>query len=360
MRLALLTEIPAPFRIPLFNALADRVDLRVFFLAERDPRRPHYRVYSGEMRFDHRVLPGWELARGGAWIVVTRGVRRALGEFDPDALIVGGWNQPAMWSALTLRRPTLVWVESTLGDQRGGSRLAGALKRAFLRRSAGAIVPGVASRDYVRALGVADERIHVAPNAVDTAIFDVERRPHDGCAFLYVGRLDPEKDVDVLLRAFADVPGELRIVGSGTEEPRLRAMGGDRVRFLGRLERDDLPEVYAAADALVLPSRSEPWGMVLNEAATAGLALVATDAVGAAHDLIEEGRNGYLVRTGDERALAEALRRLALDDRKRLEFGARSRELARRFTPEAWADAAVGAAASARSRADHQQVDGVR
>ena len=337
MKVALLTEIPAPFRVPLFNALAERVDLRVLFLAERDPRRPHYRVHADELRFDHRVLPGRELARGGRWLVLSRGVRSDLRRFGPDAVIVGGWNQPAFWAA---PGPRYVWVESTLRDDRPASGVLDRLKRAYLARAAGVIVPGAASARYAASLGVPAERVHVAPNAVDTRIFDVEPTPHDGCIFLYVGRLDSEKNVDVLLRAFADVPGELVVVGAGSDEARLRALAGDRVRFLGSLDRDELPAVYAAADVLVLPSRSEPWGMVLNEAATAGLALVASDAAGAAHELIEEGRNGYRVPAGDEAALADALRRV-VDERAR--FGAHSREVARRFTPGAWADAVAEA-----------------
>jgi glycosyltransferase involved in cell wall biosynthesis len=343
VKVALLTEIPAPFRVPLFNALAERVDLRVFFLAARDPRRTHYRVHEDEMRFDYRILDGRELTRGGRWVVLSRGTRRALREFGPDALIVGGWNQPAMWLGRTPRRPTVVWVESTLRDERPGITPLEWLKRRFVRSAAGVIVPGEAARAYVRSLGVPDERIHTAPNAVDTSIFRVDRRAHDGCVFLYVGRLDREKGVDLLLEAFAGVAGQLLVVGSGTENERLRGAAGERVSFLGKLDRDDLPRVYAGADVLVLPSLSEPWGMVLNEGAAAGLALVASDAVGAAFDLIEHGENGFRVPAGDTRALHEALATLGSDAALRERFGARSRELARAFTPDAWADAVTEA-----------------
>jgi glycosyltransferase involved in cell wall biosynthesis len=101
---------------------------------------------------------------------------------------------------------------------------------------------------------------------------------------------------------------------------------------------------YAAADAFVLPSRSEPWGMVLNEAAAAGLPLVATEAVGAAHDLIEPGVNGFRVPVEDPAALAEVLRALASDEDLRRRAGERSRVLAERFRPELWAAAVVSAA----------------
>jgi glycosyltransferase involved in cell wall biosynthesis len=111
------------------------------------------------------------------------------------------------------------------------------------------------------------------------------------------------------------------------------------VVFAGHALREELSRWYAAADAFVLPSRSEPWGMVLNEAAAAGLPLVATEAAGAAYDLIEPGVNGYLVPPDDVGALAGALRRVEADAAWRASAGRRSRELVQAFTPEAWATA---------------------
>jgi glycosyltransferase involved in cell wall biosynthesis len=84
--------------------------------------------------------------------------------------------------------------------------------------------------------------------------------------------------------------------------------------------------------------------MVLNEAATAGLPLVATDGVGAARELVEDGVNGFRVPAGDERALGDALRRLAEDGAFRTAAGERSRELAARLTPAAWAEGVAGLA----------------
>ncbi|MDQ3823988.1 MAG: hypothetical protein M3321_12195, partial [Actinomycetota bacterium] len=126
MKLALLTEIPAPYRIPLFNALAERVDFRALFLARADPRRPFYEPHEEEWRFDRRFLRGREVRRGGRWVVLSRGVGRELRSFRPDAVGVGGWNQPAFWRALAYCRarrvPLLVWVESTARDARSESR----------------------------------------------------------------------------------------------------------------------------------------------------------------------------------------------------------------------------------------------
>jgi glycosyltransferase involved in cell wall biosynthesis len=350
LRVALLTEIPAPFRIPLFNALAaeEGLELRVLFLAERDPRRPYYRFPREEARFDYRVLGSRELRPRGRWLLLGGGVGGELRAFRPEALVVGGWNQPAFWQALayarTRGRPLVTWVESTARDERSGAKPLELAKRALVRASAAAVVPGSAAAAYVRGLG-AREAV-VAPNAVDATIFGDRvlagrstARGSGRCTFLYVGRLDPEKDVSLLLRAAGGVDADVVVIGSGVEEDRLRADAPANVTFLGPLDRDDLVPWYAKADAFVLPSRSEQWGHVLNEAAAAALPLVATEAAGAAHDLIEHGVNGFRIPAGDAAALAEALGRIAGDAEFRRAAGARSRELARRFTAEAWAEA---------------------
>jgi glycosyltransferase involved in cell wall biosynthesis len=349
MKFALITEIPAPYRIPLFNALAERVDLRVLFLAASDPRRSFYGRHEDEWRFEHEVLPGRSLRPRGRWLVLTRGLGDRLRRFAPDAIGVGGWNQPAFLRALayakTRRMPILSWVESTARDERGGRVPIELAKRALVRSYDGFFVPGQASFEYVRSFGVDADRIAVAPNAIDASVFDGPREAEDDTVrFLYVGRLDPEKGLDVLLRAFEHVRGELVLVGSGSAERELRARAGERVRFTGALPRDEVAAWYRRADAFVLPSRSEPWGMVLNEAATAGLPLVATEGVGAARELIEDGVNGFRVPVGDERALAEALRRLADDATFRIAAGSRSRELVSRLTPETWAEQVAGLA----------------
>ena len=358
-RITLLTEIPAPFRIPLFNALAAQPDaeLEVLFLSGLDPKRP-YPIYADEFEFGWRILRGWELRRHGRWTVFSRGVLRALITSRPSVIVIGGWNQPAFWMAALYgrltRTPLVAWVESTARDERTQARWIEVLKRALTRVCRAFLVPGNASAEYLVSLGVDPERIQHAPNAVDIYIFghnvrearsDRERlRAELGlgrCTFLYVGRLDPEKGVDLLLAAARSVEADFVIIGTGSDADRLAASAPANVRFIGRLERDDLVPWYAAADAFVLPSYSDQWGMVLNEAATAGLPLISTDAAGAAHDLIVENENGFRVAAGSEPELAAALTRVAADEAFRARAAARSVEIASSYTPAAWAEAVM-------------------
>jgi glycosyltransferase involved in cell wall biosynthesis len=357
VRIALLTEIPAPFRIPLFNALADRadVDLRVLFLSDRDPKRP-YPIYDTEFKYDWQVLPGKSVVRGGRWIVVNGRVLSELSRFSPDAIVVGGWNQPAFWQALAyakLRGKRLIgWVESTARDERPGSGGTERAKRTFLAACDAFVVPGTASHEYLRELGVPDRRIYRAPNAVEASFFkSPAERPADvSRTILCVARLDPEKDVGLLIRAAEHMPDvSLVLAGAGSQSDELRALAGriapGRVRFLGFVPREELAALYASAGLFVLPSRSDQWGMVLNEAAAAGLPIVATEAVGAAWDLIDDGVSGARVPVGDEGALMKAIERFCGDTAA----GRRSATLVERFTPAAWAD---GVAAAAGARAD--------
>lgn len=353
MKFALLGEIAAPYRVPLYNALAERLEFRALFLAETDPRRTYYRLEPDEVRFDMRVLRGRQLRRGGRWIVLSRGVIRELERFDPDVVGVGGWNQPAFWQTLAWckarGRKLVLWIESTAHDTRSEAHALEWAKRALVRAADGYFVPGAAAKEYALSLGAPEDRLVVAPNAVDASVYGaaaVDRGGRESCTFLYAGRLDREKGLDTLLRAFADVPGELVLAGSGSEEKRLPALAGDRVRFTGAVGREEIVRLLAEADVFVLPSSSEPWGMVLNEAAEAALPLVATDGVGAAYDLIEDGLNGFRVPVGDEEALAASLRLLAKDAGLRERMGKRSASLVATHTPAAWADAVAQLAAS--------------
>jgi glycosyltransferase involved in cell wall biosynthesis len=352
------TEIPAPFRTAIFNALAARedVELLVLFLAERDPRRS-YAVRWSEHEFEHQVLPGRQVRRGRRWIVLTRGLRAALVAFDPDLVVIGGWNQPASWQALAWTRlhrvPLVAWVESTARDERSGARPLELLKRSLVRACSGFLVPGRAAAEYLASLGAGARPIEVAPNAMDTQAFGEQVAAAradraalrlelglEGCVFLCVARLAPEKNVGLALRAFATLgEGQLVVVGTGEERAALEAAAPPGTRFVGWLEREQLVRWYAAADVLVSPSRSEQWGFALNEAAAAGLPIVTTTAVGAARELVESGVNGFVVAPLDVEGLAAALRRLAEDSALRASAGVHSRELAATHTPAAWAEA---------------------
>ncbi|MEX2454894.1 MAG: glycosyltransferase family 4 protein, partial [Rhodospirillaceae bacterium] len=140
------------------------------------------------------------------------------------------------------------------------------------------------------------------------------------------------------IRAFLKIAAEpaagrpyLLIAGDGELRAELEALAADApegsVRFLGFRGQTELPPLYDICDVFVLPSDTEPWGLVTNEAMNAGRPVIATTEVGAARDLVADGDNGFVVQPGDIDALSGALLKLFSDPELRARMGRRSLEI---------------------------------
>ena len=374
-RLVILTEIIAPYRIPVFNALAQRpeIDLHVIFLAENDPGLRQWLVYKDEIHFSYQVLPSWRRRLGKYSLLVNRGLAAALRAASPDVILCGGYNYPASWeSMLWARRKGVrfyLWVESNAQDQRGGRIWVESLKRKFVRHCDGFVVPGKASFEYVKSFGVEDESIFTAPNAVDTARFaeeaarvrenDQRQRAALGLPeryFLFVGRLVLEKGVFDLLQAYGTLAAKLReemglvFVGDGVARASLQRLAADikpaRVQFAGFAHREQLAAYYALADVLVFPTHTDTWGLAVNEAMACGLPIIATSAAGCTADLVSDAWNGRVIRAREIGQIASAMAQIAGDKELRLLMGQRSRERIKGYSPEACAAGIAEAALS--------------
>ncbi|HEV8458290.1 MAG TPA: glycosyltransferase, partial [Methylomirabilota bacterium] len=151
------------------------------------------------------------------------------------------------------------------------------------------------------------------------------RLPADSPLCLYVGRLDREKSVDLILEAFATIAAavsgaRLQVVGQGTHEAMLRRLAassaaGDRIHFSGGLPREALPAFYRAADLFLFSSQTETQGLVLAEAHACALPAVAVRASGV-DEVIVDGQSGVLTKA-DPRELADAAIALLLDPERR-------------------------------------------
>jgi glycosyltransferase involved in cell wall biosynthesis len=197
-----------------------------------------------------------------------------------------------------------------------------------------AVSPHIA--DQAASLGVDRQRIRVIRSGVDME----GDRPRDRAAararlgitqplVLFVGNLEPRKQVPVLLQALTGVHAELALVGDGDERDRLRMLARElgiagRVRFVGRVGAEELHDWYVAADVFALPSSSEAQGIVALEAMANGLPVVAS-AVGGLLGTIDDGRTGFLVPPRDSTVLAERLRLLLDDESLRHAIGAAAR-----------------------------------
>lgn len=328
-RVYYLSEIPTPYRLPLLRRIAEhpRIDLRVGFLSSEHPDRPW--TASGDLaHIPHEFLPGLDLAvplgKETAHLQLNGPLGRRLRGID--VVVVAGWSKPAELLAVAQARatgvPYVLHSESHVIAGRGGAKRA--VKRAVLprivARAAAGLATGSGAARYLAAYGLDPSRIRIFPNTIDVAAYreragrvDASRvRTRFGLPdryWLYAGRLVESKGISDLLAAHRQLGSDaLPLVVAGTGPLEQEVAGAGNVVALGFVQPDDLVDVFALAEATIVPSREEPWGVVVNEALAVGSGVLASDAVGAAEDLIVPGENGAIYPAGDRAALAAALR----------------------------------------------------
>ena len=307
-------------------------------------------VFEGAMPFPHlditpRALGRLAASREYRAVVVSTGGRLAP---------LAGWA-----GARAARVPLLLWA-SLWAHPRTPAHALTYLPVRRLYRSADAVVTyGEHVSAYVRARGA--RRVYVARQSVDNDFWrapDGERTDppspwalHSSTRFLFVGRHEREKGIDVLLDAWrrSELAGDgaaLALVGGDAVGASVGAGAQDPqgVARMGRADAHELRRLYAAADVLVVPSIAtrtfrEPWGLVVNEAMNCQTAVIASDAVGAAAGgLVRDGVTGAVVPAGDSTQLARAMRALALDPEQRARYARAGAQAVLGYSHDAWAE----------------------
>jgi len=319
MKVALITNIPTPYRIPLFNVLNRKLierdfGLRVLFGSLTYARR-HWGIDSTRMEFDYQILP----SRKFAWkdperttFTYTK-LLRALDHYQPDLVITTGFSlatlKACLWSYLS-SRPFIIWSGTTTLSARRHSIARRLARKALMKKADAFIAYGTQAKEYLTSLGAPEDKIYTAINTVDTEFFksEVERlREEDNLTktkeLLFVGHLVRRKRVDHLLALVKHLSHErldfiLRIVGDGPERSDLMSLCkelgmSDLVYFEGFKQRAEIPRYLASAHCLLFPSDDEIWGLVLAEAMAAGVPCLSSVSAGATHDLIRDGKNGF-------------------------------------------------------------------
>jgi glycosyltransferase involved in cell wall biosynthesis len=309
-------------------------------------------------------------ANRGLRIVYQPGLRKAIAAQNPDVLIGDGffqWTFAALAHRARSSAALVVCYERTMHTERAAQSMRTWYRRNALRGVDAMACNGRLSREYSIALGMSPDRITVGQMAADShelaaataAVCDAERmrqRQDWGdpeLVFLFVGRLNDRKGIAELLDGWAEFqrrrPGNWRlvIVGDGPSrgplDRKVRETGVTGVVFSGHVDYSKIASIYAAADALVMPTLEDNWSLVVPEAMACGLPVLTSIYNGCHPELIAEGQNGWTFDPLNSRSTAAALGKLA-DSRQRLpEMGQRSREIEAAFGPDMAAKAIVEA-----------------
>jgi glycosyltransferase involved in cell wall biosynthesis len=384
IRLAYLVSHPIQYQAPLLRRIArePEIDLTVFFGSDFSVKGYKDAGFGGVgVKWDIPLLEGYQheflpVLRDNARVTPTTpmnyGIARRLqgshGNPAFDVLWVHGYANVNALHGITaanaLGIPVLIRAESWLGDrERSGAKLAA--KRLFFRTLSqmidGVLPIGTLNSEYWRYYLGEDFPLFLMPYAVDNEYFQqrsAEAAPRreelrrelnldpGRPVILFASKLQGRKRADDLLEAYkrlAAVPGVephpyLVIVGDGEQRQALeraaQQTGLESIRFCGFRNQSELPRFFDLATVFVLPSRHEPWGLIVNEVMNAGRAVIVSDEVGCQRDLITDGVEGVIFPAGNVEALADALRRTLATPETAAEMGRRGLERISRWSYE--------------------------
>jgi len=307
-------------------------------------------------------------------VVVARAVTRAVLAADPAVVLWGtglyqAWVVAAVLAVRARGVPSVGHFVSTAADARPRGLWRTAAKAAVHRLYAGFTPVGLRQLDFLLANGVAPDRCRIVGNPVDNGWFaggtdaeaastlgvlDAPLRP--GRFFLSVGRFSAEKNLPRLIAAYEEYRAiaaatsawDLAVVGDGPDRESIarRFRGSAYAASIHRLpflEGLPLRALYRSCGAFVLPSLSEPWGLVANEAAAAGCPLLLSDRCGCLPHLLHEGINGFRFDPTDVPEMARVMGRVADPRADRTAMGEASRHLVADVSPETYAERTAGA-----------------
>jgi glycosyltransferase involved in cell wall biosynthesis len=365
MRLAIITTHPIQYYAPVFKLLNDRkkICIKVFYTLGIEKNSKYDPGFGKPVDWDIPLLNGYDYT----WLrnissnpgtrsfkgIINPDLTDEINKWKPDAILIYGWAYRGHLNALRYykkRIPVYFRGDSTvLNEQKG---IKGLIKYVFLRwiykHIDHAFFVGINNKQYFEKYGLTEKQLTFAPHAIDNTRFKIDRSieandlrsslkiKNDDILILYAGKFEPVKNVSLLLSAFLNLNGpgiHLLLVGNGINEQALKSQAREsnktgKIHFLDFKNQTYMPVLYYAADLFCLPSMSESWGLAINEAMICGKAILASDKVGAAADLVKPGKNGGIFKSGNLTDLTYNLNVLILKGKKELvKMGQHSKEI---------------------------------
>lgn len=367
--IVLVTNIPTPYRVPLFNeldaALRNRGRrLHVIFGAASYARRK-FEIDAGTFQFDHTFLDASLIQRGDTekTTFLYKGLGKVLHRLAPEKIIVSGFSPATVkiyWrnliAAFMFRKkvPFIIWNGSIEADYRRDGSFKRFFRKILASSASGAVAYGSRAKDYLEKLGIAPSRVFIGVNTVDTTFFSrstekirQQKRAvenpvaHGRIHLLSIGYLSPRKNFHQLIEVMRLLHEHrkdivLDLVGDGSERKQLENLVKtygltDVVHFHGYLQKEALPVLMADATLFLFQTDFDIWGLVLNEAMAAGLPVICSPNAGAAADLIREAETGFIMDFNQPELVAAKIMELLADPEKCRSIGANAAGYISRF-----------------------------
>jgi glycosyltransferase involved in cell wall biosynthesis len=351
MRIALVTNIPAPYRIAAWNIVAEKMgnDFLVLFCAEREPNR-QWNVPA--MKFRHQFLKEhFTVKKDGTTVVHNNGdVWKHLKAFNPDVVITSGFNPTMLYAffyCLAHRKKHIPISDAWQLSELHLSAAHRMLRKTVFRFSQAFIACSLKGKSYYQQYGKKPEQVFISHYTITTSAFDNNRkyadRPFDllfsgqfierknPLFFIEVASLLKKKKPDIHVLLLGDGPLRQSML-------QMLAQAGIQYTWPGYVAQQDLPQYYAQARLFLFPTSYDAWGVVAHESLAAGTPVLVTPFAGCSDELVLHDQNGYILPL--ETALwAEQCAVLLQDEERWQRNSAKAKQTAGEFTHERAADA---------------------
>ncbi len=342
IKVAFVISHPIQYYVPILAELTRRgnIALKVFYTWGEDSISKFDPGFNRVVQWDIPLLEGYEFEfleniatdKGTHHFngIDNPNIINRINEFAPDKIVVFGWSFKSHLKVLRYFKdkvPIYFRGDSHLLNKH--SFVKDILRRAYLRWVYShidyAISVGTNNKEYYRWAGLKDKNILFAPHAIDEKIFlknitvheteaialrEKLSIPHNHVVFIYTGKFEYRKNLNVLVDAKINLKGKnctLLMVGNGPDEVQLKSKCkvDNDIHFIEFINQSKMPMIYKTADVFVLPSISETWGLGINEAMNCGLAVLASNKVGSAVDLVKE--NGFIFEYSNANDLSDKM-----------------------------------------------------
>lgn len=346
MRVALITNIPAPYRIPAWNMVGKvlKEDFMVFFCSTTEPNR-NWDI--PEITFNHVFLKeNYHLKKDNITVVHNnKDIFSQLKNFKPDIVITGGFNPTMLYAYLSsiLRgRKHMAITDAWLRSEQNLG-LAHRIIRKIIYRSSAAVLPcSIKGREYFEHYGVKPENIFICHYAINIKKFvnhnSFAERPFD---LIFSGQFIERKNPLFFISIVRELKVKIRelkilLLGNGPlKEEIIEALNESGVEYdyPGYAKQDELPQYYSQSKIFLFPTEYDAWGVVAHEALAAGTPVITTPDAGCAGELVLNNRNGFVLTLEKEKWM-EACLNLLTDQGKWEQFSMNARETAARINSE--------------------------
>jgi len=296
----IVTHIPAFYKINLYNELSKKLNIFVVFIASNTAeKRADDFITLKNIEFQYKVLYDGNFQDRDITQNINK-IKEISQEIEYKKLIVSGWDLKEFWYLIfTNPKPkNCLALESTINESRVDG-IRGLIKKIFLSRISTVFASGKLHVELLKALSFQKEiKITKGVGIINKPLIEHREREYKK-RFLFIGRLSHVKNIKMLVEIFNTLPEyTLTVIGIGPQGQELREIANKNIDFIGQVENAKLKDYFLDHDIFILPSFSEPWGLVVEEAFYFGMPVIVSKNCGSS-ELVEDGINGFVVKSNE-------------------------------------------------------------